>query len=103
MNEDEIKELQTTLAKDGFLEESDIDGKLGPKTKAALKEWQKWRVNDDTYIIDRVFPYGYSTNTSKNRKEKILGAVKKYSIGLASGIPFINRYVKMDPEKKIVE
>lgn len=48
MNEEKIRELQTLLAEAGLLDESDIDGKLGPKTRAAIQEWQKYKMKPIT-------------------------------------------------------
>ncbi len=78
---------------------------MGPKTKAALREYQKamidsqqdraWYSWDDNSIIDNVFPYGYSDD-SDNRA---WGVVKKGWTGL-TGLDerrrLLNEFVQLD-------
>ncbi len=73
MNENEIKELQSILVEQGLLKENDIDGIMGPKTNSALKEYQKYRIQNDKGFINNTFPYGYSDDD----EDTVLGVITK--------------------------
>ena len=81
---DDVKRLQEMLNASGLADQIQADGIFGPKTEAALKQYQKAKGLTETGILDTKTMAVMFGETTVNSIEKAITEYEKYSDGLTT-------------------
>jgi peptidoglycan hydrolase-like protein with peptidoglycan-binding domain len=82
-SKDEVKSMQSTLSRYGYLDESGVDGLNGPKTKAALKKFQE-DIETGALTIDTL---PESVTNAKSSIDGLSSAASQFASWVASQVP----------------